>query len=739
MTEPYRITQQTPKQGMLDIQLSFPDPQVVSPPSLDFIIKRDNRIEAFDAAKISDAIFQAATSIGGEDENLARSLASSVTLYLSKRGASEPLHVNHVDAAVERVLVEMGHERTALAYVQHRNKHLQMKELRNGNTRTVRDALAAWRWSRRVPEPDSSAETHISHQLEYFGIGATQGQELKQELVTALMALGLNDPSVELVRALTHSVLQQRGLIGEGVTPAQLHLDLAAVEASFVGPFQSADILSTPNSTDRVLAACAKESYALTTLFSADIANAHSRGDLHIHELGSIDRLHSIALHPDYIKRFGPLSNLARTNISPARKIETIIEDIATSTQILTRYCTDSIQWEAINYSLAPYLVEFDDQSLHEVSELLILSLMGQHEGAAPCTTKVDIAWEVPFYLQGIEAIGPNGAMTGKYYESFQKTAQDFAHSLLQVFREVAEKFDTINLPIPVVTLPAASHIDASSLAYANKVALCALILDDLEIQSEHELPLLPFHDETLQPRSIFAQFATLNLARLGFSAHEGEDFWQSLDRLFDIVSLAFTEKKDFLLSLTQRKSIGSYSHFSLRHEGKPFADLSTAEFGVALCGLDECIRALRQTPEFSHLGYEQLGGDILDRLRALCADASEQRSLRISLQAFEDASIAERFTRIDMAHFDAGLRAGMTSTATSQYSFATSIGAPSAAGSYKTFEQHVSASLRYQEWMHGAVSLKRPDPDVTFPEQLSHTLNHFFQQQPRVSLHLHR
>ncbi|MFP6615807.1 MAG: anaerobic ribonucleoside-triphosphate reductase [Candidatus Hydrogenedentota bacterium] len=738
MTEPHWTEQQTHGQGMLDIQLSFPEPFVAVPRSLETIVKRDDRVEPFDASKIAEAIFHAARSIGGEDSTLAQSLASSVTLFLAKQTQGKALHVGHVDSAVERVLVEMGHERTALAYVQHRNKHLQLKQLHDGDARTVREALAEWRWSRRVSEMDISAEDCVAEQLDRCEIAEELRGELGLTIMTALDGLGLTKPSSELIRELTLSVLLDRQLIDQNDSPAQLHLGLADVERAFVGPFYDMEVLSTPDSSDRVLAASAKESYALNRLFTADIANAHTRGDLHIHDLGSIDRLHSIALHPDCIKRFGPLSNLARENFPPARRIEALIDDIATSTEILRRYCTDSIQWEAVNYSLAPYLVEFDEEALHEVSELLILSLMGQPEGAASCITKIDIAWDVPHYLQGIEAIGPNGSMTGKHYESYQNTAHDFAHSLLQVFREVTEKFDTLNLPLAVVTLPTSSDSDASTLAFTNKVALCALVLDDIEVRCDHDRPLLPFHDETLQPRSVIAQFATLNLARLGFSALGGADFWQELDRLFEIAALAFVEKKLFLMSLTERKSIGSYSHFSLQHDGKPFADLTSAEYGLVLCGFNECISALRGTEEFKDVEYGELASQLLGRLQAHCEEVLAQKGICVTLRSGESESISERLTRIDAAHFRETASSLPDAAKGHTYTYATTVDDIESQSAYSSFEQTLWSTLQHQDWIHGAVSLRRPDPDATFPEQLGQTFNRFFRQQPDISLHLH-
>ena len=46
--------------------------------------KRDGRLVPFDGAKIADAIYKAALSVGGADRFLAEELAEVVTVFLEK-------------------------------------------------------------------------------------------------------------------------------------------------------------------------------------------------------------------------------------------------------------------------------------------------------------------------------------------------------------------------------------------------------------------------------------------------------------------------------------------------------------------------------------------------------------------------------------------------------------------------------------------------------------------------------
>lgn len=51
-------------------------------PELHKVVKRDGRNVPFDNSKIADAIFQAATAVGGEDRQTAEDLAEIVTVFL---------------------------------------------------------------------------------------------------------------------------------------------------------------------------------------------------------------------------------------------------------------------------------------------------------------------------------------------------------------------------------------------------------------------------------------------------------------------------------------------------------------------------------------------------------------------------------------------------------------------------------------------------------------------------------
>ncbi len=94
------------------------------------ITKRDGRLVPFNEEKVANAIFKAAQSVGGTDRELAQQLAHEVLHFLDQKGSKGTPSVEQVQDAVERILIEKGHARTAKAYILFRHKRDEERERR---------------------------------------------------------------------------------------------------------------------------------------------------------------------------------------------------------------------------------------------------------------------------------------------------------------------------------------------------------------------------------------------------------------------------------------------------------------------------------------------------------------------------------------------------------------------------------------------------------------------------------
>lgn len=93
------------------------------------IRKRDGREVPFNVEKIANAIFKAAQSVGGNNYQESLELAYQVCTYLEEQYRNEVPTVEQVQDAVEKILVESGHAKTAKNYILYRSERTKVREM----------------------------------------------------------------------------------------------------------------------------------------------------------------------------------------------------------------------------------------------------------------------------------------------------------------------------------------------------------------------------------------------------------------------------------------------------------------------------------------------------------------------------------------------------------------------------------------------------------------------------------
>ncbi|HHW48342.1 MAG TPA: anaerobic ribonucleoside triphosphate reductase [Clostridiaceae bacterium] len=99
------------------------------------IKKRDGREVPFNIEKIANAIFKAAGAIGGKDYVTSLKLAEKVVEYIETKLDKEIPTVEEIQDAVEKILIESGHARTAKEFILYRAERTRIREM---NTRLMK-------------------------------------------------------------------------------------------------------------------------------------------------------------------------------------------------------------------------------------------------------------------------------------------------------------------------------------------------------------------------------------------------------------------------------------------------------------------------------------------------------------------------------------------------------------------------------------------------------------------------
>ena len=146
------------------------------------IQKRDGRTASFSVAKIADAIFKAAEAVGGSNYDSAQELAGKVCDILEKSGfdSNNPPTVEQVQDAVEKVLVENGHARTAKAYILYRADRTRIREMNTGLMKIYEDLTfkPAEESDMKRENANIDGDTAMGTMLKYGSEGAKQFNEM---------------------------------------------------------------------------------------------------------------------------------------------------------------------------------------------------------------------------------------------------------------------------------------------------------------------------------------------------------------------------------------------------------------------------------------------------------------------------------------------------------------------------------------------------------------------------------
>lgn len=144
--------------------------------SIKNIVKRDGREVEFNIDKIADAIFEAAKVLGGSNRDMANYLARQVELYLVEVCHNETPTVEQIQDAVEKVLIENGHARTAKEYILYRAERTRVREMNSRLMKIYEDLTFKEAKDNEIKRENANIDgnTAMGTMLKYGSEGAKQ-------------------------------------------------------------------------------------------------------------------------------------------------------------------------------------------------------------------------------------------------------------------------------------------------------------------------------------------------------------------------------------------------------------------------------------------------------------------------------------------------------------------------------------------------------------------------------------
>ncbi len=494
------------------------------------------------------------------------------------------------------------------------------------------------------------------------------GAEVEEQII----GLNLRTVTAPLVRELVDVKLLEHGLEEARRRHTRLGSPLFDVkQIIFNQNKENANVPHGPEATNLTLAEGIKKEFALLHVFSQDIADAHMLGDIHLHDLGFVDRPYCSGQSVEYVKKFGLDLPNALSIARPAKHAEVLLAQMVKFSAALQGVFAGAIGWDAVNIFFAPFLVGMSDAEIRQVAQMMIYEYSQQAvaRGGQAIFSDINLYWEIPKHFEKVPAIGPGGEYTGKTYADYLPESQRFVWALFDVYREGDASGRPFFFPKPLVHMtekffktPGHEKFLRHISEVATEMGNTYFVFDRGETAKISECCRLSFKldqsdlndaNEPWRMRYSAIQNVTINLPRLAFRAKGVDaDLFKLIDEGLELVAQAHVQKKKFVTELLESGTQGPLSMLAMKRDGDSYLRMWRVSFLVGILGLNEVVQA--------HLGKElhhdrqalKFGLKVISHMKLKCEELSKRYNMHFVLEQTPAESTAYRFAKLDMEHY---------------------------------------------------------------------------------------
>ncbi|MFH1450614.1 MAG: anaerobic ribonucleoside-triphosphate reductase [archaeon] len=434
---------------------------------------------------------------------------------------------------------------------------------------------------------------------------------------------------------------------------------------------ENANVPHGPEATNLTLAEGVKKEYALLNVFSSDVADAHMNGDIHMHDLGFIDRPYCSGNSLEYVKKFGLSLPNSLSIAKPAKHPEVLIGQVIKFSAALQGNFAGAIGWDAVNLFLAPYLKGKTDKELNQYAQILIFEFAQQAvaRGGQSIFSDLNLYWEIPKHFADVPAIGPGGEFTGNVYQDYEEDSQRFVNALFDVYLagdaggrpfffpkpnlHITEKFFKTNDNEEFLEKAAKLSSEMGNTYYLLDRGDTAKISECCRLSFKLEADDIEDAKTPWKMRYSAMQIATLNLPRIAYQAKGDDDklFELILERL-RLIGKGHVQKRKFIKRLIDMDSRGPLGMLTMKGDGENYYRFDKASFLLGMVGLNEMVQF--HTGQQLHESDDafKLGLRVIATMKKEAERLREEHGMKFVIEQTPAESTAHRLARLDMQMF---------------------------------------------------------------------------------------
>ena len=489
------------------------------------------------------------------------------------------------------------------------------------------------------------------------------------EVEGELLKYGRGHVTTTIIREMVNVKLFQRGLGAKLADHSRIGLPVHDLEKMMLRKNkENSNTSHNPESINLSIAEMVLKEYALTKVFSKDVADAHLKGDIHLHDLGMVNRPYCSGQSVAYVARYG-LNIPSITSVSnPAKHADVLLAHILKMTSVLQNHFAGAIGWDAINMYFAPYLVGWSYEQHKQLAQQLIFEFnqLAGGRGGQVAFTDINLYYEIPNHFRDVPAIGPGGKFTGKVYRDYDKEAKMFVKALFDVYMQGDSRGQPFFFPKPLLHITDyffkeegwEEFLDLAC-TLASEKGNTYFVFDRGGVAKLSECCRLSFEltpedlNEAKHPwkmRYCALQNITLNLPRAAYKCNGDQELlFDIIDEEMELAAKGHLEKRRFIKSILDLGLDGPLAALCVSHDDESYLRMRKASHLIGILGLNEMVQAVTGSQLHESDEAEQLGKAVIQYMDLKCQQLSERLGLKIVLEQTPAESTALRFAKLDL------------------------------------------------------------------------------------------
>lgn len=560
------------------------------------IQKRDDRVVPFEASKITEAIYMAASAVGGEDKQTAMELTLEVMKYLKQNFNGGIFDVEDVQDAVEKVLIEKGHAKTAKAYILYRAKRSRIREGRSELMDAVAEIL------RETNRENANVGNSPSAKVLQISEVASKNYYLKRVI-----------PEEESIAHIEGDIyIHDLGWYGKTMTCLQISLDRLLREG-----FNNGHGYIRPPKGIKTAAALAA------------IILQSNQNDMHGGQ--------SFAF---FERDMGPYVELEYKR--QERQLRGSLEKIGIS-----------VDEEKINQ----IAMERTEEEVYQAMEGFIYNLNTMHSRAgaqvpfSSINLGTDTSWTGRMLIKNFLLAFEKGLGKGE--------APIFPNVIFKVKEGINYEPEDPNYDLFKMSLQVACKRLQPNYSFQDSSFNAPYHQEDVAYMGCRTRVIANINGQEVTNDRGNLSFTTINLPRMGLKA-QGDltRFWQYLDGVLELTIKQLKTRydvqknlkvRDFPFLMGQRLYLDSNN---LKPDDTVEEAIKHGTLSIGFIGLAECLMALTGKHHGESQEAQALGLAIVSYMRRRCDDATKKYMLNYTLLATPAEGLSGKFTKHDLARF---------------------------------------------------------------------------------------